>query len=272
MSKKTVFLSLTVVCVILLAGIGLLYKRHKKQAYDPAFFENMDRSARQSAEAVVPELVRILKPRSMVDVGSGNGFWTKAFLDNGVTDAVAVDGPWVEKSSLKVPPQDFVVRDLSQPLHMDRTFDLVLCLETAEHLRPERADGFVQELTALAPLIVFSAAIPCQGGTMHYNEEWQDYWSQKFTAQGFVAVDMLRPLFWNNARISGMYRQNMVLYVRKDRLETLGDEVKKAPVFSPTSAGSVYRMVHPVVYENGVHDAAYESRWQTKVKHLIGLE
>jgi len=35
--------------------------------------------------------------------------------------------------------------------------------------------------------VLFSAAIPNQGGTGHINEQWQEYWAEKFYANGFGA-------------------------------------------------------------------------------------
>ena len=63
-------------------------------------------------------------------------------------------------------------RDLAQPLQIDRRFDLALSLEVAEHLPPECGSEFVQTLTDLSSVILFSAAIPFQGGTDHLNEQW----------------------------------------------------------------------------------------------------
>jgi len=253
----------------LIVGTGAYLRWHgRSEAYDAQFFAGMDRAARQSAETVVPELVRLIQPRSVVDVGSGDGYWSKAFLDNGVSDVIAVDGPWVRKEDLKVPADLFVVRDLEQPFHMDRPFDMVLCLETAEHLHPARAGGFIHDLTQLAPVVVFSAAIPGQGGTFHYNEEWPEYWADLFAKDSYEAIDVFRPFFWTNEKVAPMYRQNMILYVRKDYLE-------KSASLRQATAGAprvVRALVHPEVYHNAVGNAAYAARWQTKVKRFLHLE
>ena len=84
---------------------------------------------------------------------------------------------------------------------------------------PERGERFVADLVALAPVVLFSAAIPGQGGTDHINEQWQDYWARLFAKHDYVALDFLRLKFWNDSRIEWWYRQNIILYVRRDRVE-----------------------------------------------------
>ena len=220
-----------------------------------------------SATAVTREILTLLHPTSVADVGSGDGAWSKAIMDAGVNDVIAVDGPWVNQAKLKVPHDHFLVRDLSQHLSVARSFDLVLCLETAEHLPPSRAASFVEDLTRLASAVVFSAAIPGQGGAMHVNEQWPDYWAKLFDKQGFVALDVIRPRLWNNQAVAPMYRQNMLLYVKKERhLQSPGLRSLLA-----TDPANILSLVHPLVFRNAVSDAAQEAHWQSQLKRRLGL-
>src|SRR5579862_3100091 len=66
---------------------------------------------------------------------------------------------------------------LDRPFNLGRSFDLAMSFEVAEHLPPDAAKGFVDSLTRLAPLVLFSAAIPFQGGVGHINEQWPEYWA-----------------------------------------------------------------------------------------------
>ena len=266
MRRFLVFAALAV--AILLIGFVAFWRYYRQSGpYGQTFFQTMNRSAERSATVAVPEIIRLLKPNSVVDVGSGEGFWSKAFLDNGVKDVTAVDGPWVRSNELKIPPANFISQDFSDRLILGRTFDLVLCLETAEHLRPERADSFVTELTKLAPMVVFSAAVPGQGGTFHINEQWQTYWAERFAKNSYVAIDIFRPMLWNNRELAAMYRQNMVLYVSPEVL-TKRPDLKDRPAFP----GGILSLVHPEVFQSAVSDAAYASRWQTKLKRALGVE
>ncbi|HTU82550.1 MAG TPA: hypothetical protein VMF61_10495, partial [Candidatus Acidoferrales bacterium] len=100
-----------------------------------------------------------------------------------------------------------------------RTFDLAISLEVAEHLPESSAASFVATLTTLAPAVLFSAAVPFQGGEHHVNERWQSYWAELFERRGYTCVDCVRPRFWNDASIEFWYRQNTLVYVRAAQLE-----------------------------------------------------
>ena len=73
----------------------------------------------------------------------------------------------------------------------------------------------------LAPVVLFSAAPPGQGGEHHLNEQPYDYWRALFRHQGYVAVDCLRPLLTRDTAIPRWYRHNLMLYVRRDELQTI---------------------------------------------------
>jgi hypothetical protein len=63
--------------------------------------------------------------------------------------------------------------------------DLVYSFEVAEHVPAHLADSFVQYITCLGPLVVFTAAQPGQGGIGHINEQPLNYWIAKFENVGF---------------------------------------------------------------------------------------
>ena len=119
---------------------------------------------------VVPIVLDLIRPGSVVDVGCGLGEWLATFQEHGVSDILGIDGDYVDRDMLYIPQQDFKTIDLNRPFTLNRTFDLAVCLEVAEHLEAEHANDFVESLTRLAPIILFSAAIPLQSGTNHVNE------------------------------------------------------------------------------------------------------
>jgi hypothetical protein len=65
-------------------------------------------------------------------------------------------------------------------------------------------------------VVLFSGAIPYQGGLNHVNEQWQAYWIDLFEARGFKCFDLLRPVFWNDKDIQYYYRQNTLVYVQEN--------------------------------------------------------
>jgi SAM-dependent methyltransferase len=186
-------------------------------SYDDRFFSELEDGSRQSAEVVVPLVIDWVAPRTVIDVGCGLATWAAAFRARGV-QVIGVDGDYVDRTRLEIPPEEYLARDLTQPLHLDRTFDLAVSLEVAEHLPPSSGAGFVSSLTRLAPVVLFSAAVPFQGGGSHLNEQWQHHWAEHFADDGFAAVDVLSPHLWREERVMFWYVQNMVLYVRRDHL------------------------------------------------------
>jgi hypothetical protein len=68
------------------------------------------------------------------------------------------DGPHV--TPLCIPKDRFAAVDLRQPLPADRKFDLAISGEVAEHLPAT----LVGTLTSVSDVVLFSAAIPGQGG------------------------------------------------------------------------------------------------------------
>jgi SAM-dependent methyltransferase len=176
--------------------------------YGPAFFAGRSHTVAQSAEAVVPHLCGLLDPNAVLDIGCGQGEWMSAFWrQRCVGYAFGVD--------LAAPDAtEFLRTDLTQPLHLGRTFDLVLCLEVGEHLPEEAADTLVDNIVRHAGDVVFGAAVPGQEGKGHINCQPHEYWHEKFATRGYAMGDEIRPLIANDARVSPWYRNNMFLYAR----------------------------------------------------------
>src|SRR5262249_35913095 len=150
-----------------------------KVAMEPCaeyFAKNLLEGSRRSAEQVVPLVLELIRPRSVIDVGCGTGSWLAVFQEAGVGEVLGVDGRWAERKMLEVPEGRVLVFNRKNPLRLRRRSDLVLSLEVAQHLPERCAATFVDSLTRLGPVVLFSAAIPFQGGHGHVNEQWPEYW------------------------------------------------------------------------------------------------
>jgi SAM-dependent methyltransferase len=210
--------------------------------YSKGFFLALGQSTRPSAEVIVPIVLALTRAKSVIDIGCGVGTWLRSFREHGVTDILGVDGPWVDTTLLQIPEDEFVIRDLRSALVVGRKFDLVVCLEVAEHLPTECADQLIDSLTSLGRVVLFSAGVPCQGGVYHVNEQWPDWWAQKFLARGYVAIDCLRKTVWHNLAIEWWYAQNTLLFVRGDVLEH--DPLLRMH-YEATRASCVQALIHP---------------------------
>jgi hypothetical protein len=120
----------------------------------------------------------------------------------------------------------------------------VVSLEVAEHLSSDTAEAFVGLLTELGPVVLFSAAIPLQGGTHHVNEQWPEYWVKLFDETVYVVVDPLRSKVWNNEKVEPWYTQNVLIFVARERLESYPLLRKEYEL----KRDSMLSIVHPTQY------------------------
>ena len=187
--------------------------------YDDEFYLGQADASTQSARRVLPILLTLMPElKSAIDIGCGVGTWLSICLENGFDEVVGIDGDYVNKSLLRIPEDSFIASDLSNDFVslVNKKFDLAINLEVAEHLEEKRADSFVTSLTALSDVILFSGAVPFQGGVSHVNEQWPDYWVKKFRAQGYYPLDIIRPLVWEDKKIVDHYRQNIIVFSTKE--------------------------------------------------------
>jgi len=184
-----------------------------REAYDDDFYAAQVDGSISSAEVISKIVWKLVEPSSVLDVGCGLGGWLAAFKSLGVRRIYGIDGHSIASSSLMIGEDEFRRTDIAKPLEISERFDLVVCLEVAEHLPEERAESFVEDLTRCSDIILFSAAIPNQGGVQHVNEQWQSYWAGLFGAKGFHPVDVVRPEVWTNGNVRWWYAQNILLYV-----------------------------------------------------------
>lgn len=208
------------------------------KSYEPYFYSTRNRDTRHAASAILDEVLPLLPPVvSVVDVGCGVGTWLSVLQEKGVQTIQGIDGFWVRDEQLEIPGEFLRRVDLEQPIEWTTRYDLAISLEVAEHLPASRAEGFVNDLANAADYVLFSAAIPRQGGYHHVNEAWQSHWADLFGKRGYSLVDCIRPRFWTDDSIPEWYRENMFLYVKKG-----------APLSSPPVYAMPLDVVHPASY------------------------
>ena len=171
-----------------------------------------------SARTVLPIVFDLIRPSSVVDVGCSAGFWLQVCRELGATTICGIDGSYVDSAALCIPADCFIAHDLNLPIRLERKFDLAINLEVAEHLPAASAALLIDSLVRLAPVVLFSAAIPFQGGVGHVNEQWPEYWAALFNARGFVPVDCIRLRIWDLPGVEEHYAQNALLYVEREHL------------------------------------------------------
>ena len=196
--------------------------------YDTAFYDQHVAGSLSSARVVLPILTEYYQPKSVVDVGCGRGTWLRAAIDCGIEDALGIDGDYVDTGSLLIDPSRFLATDLADRFDVGRRFDLAISVEVAEHLPFHRSETFVADLVKLSPCVLFSAALPYQGGTNHVNEQWLEFWAIFFRRHGYVACDLFRPRIWSDKRVEFWYSQNLVIFCQQELAEIFPKETLAA--------------------------------------------
>jgi SAM-dependent methyltransferase len=211
--------------------------------YTAQFFKKTLARSYASAQRIVPLVRDVVPARSVLDVGCGKGDFLLAFREAGAAEILGIDGDYVPKDQLAIEDRFFRSADLRQALDVGRQYDLVVSLEVAEHLPPESAVEFVSSLVRHGSVILFSAAIPDQGGTGHVNEQWPSYWAGRFARLGYLPYDIVRPVIWQDKTVSWWYRQNTLLFAD-------ANGVRKWPRFRELkpAAPETLDLVHPDLY------------------------
>ena len=136
--------------------------------------------------------------------------------------------------------------DISLPLNLvEKPFDLVISVEVAEHIECSKVDTYLENLVHLGEVILFSAAIPWQGGLHHVNEQWPSYWVERFALKGYIPVDCLREKIWSDEDICPHYRQNLMFFIKEtsiERYSALKNEIAMGK-------SRVLDLVHPEYYK-----------------------
>lgn len=220
--------------------------------------------------------------KSILDVGCGVGSWLKAWQDSKPDLKIfGIDGNGVSEELFFIPKSYYKQVDLRKDsketfdevcnaLNLQNTlqnyakpFDLVESLEVAEHLEAQYAKNFIALLTRFADVVLFSAAVPYQGGTKHYNERPPKYWADLFAKHDFVCFDILRHRIWNNEKIAYWYRQNLLIYAHKSKIgsfEKMG--------FSPQEP---LHLITPKMLENKHRENPIRVYWRHPAKFFRHL-
>lgn len=201
-----------------------------RHVYSSEFFDYIDVGSRASARKIANLLLQEMTIGSLLDVGSGHGAWAAEWLLAGVPEVIAVDGDYVKADQLAIDKANFIAHDLTQPLELGRAFDLVQSLEVAEHIAADYADVFIDNLVAHSDLVLFSAAVPNQGGEHHVNEQPPQYWRERFAARGYAPFDWLRPRIADWREVKAWYRYNTLIYANEAGQERLSRSILDARV------------------------------------------
>lgn len=198
---------------------------HLAHQYDALFYRYQREGSLRSARVVLPMVANACAINSILDIGCGAGAWLSVANAIGLQDIAGVDGNYVDRSLLLFDPASFTPYDISKLFEMGRKFDLVQCMEVAEHVPEAYATTLVRNIVHHGRLVIFSAAVPGQGGENHINEQPYEYWRNLFSLHGYRLFDFVRPRTIKNRDVEPWYRYNLLLFAHDSVIHRLPNEV-----------------------------------------------
>ena len=184
--------------------------------YDSSFYERNMKYQETLGLRIIPFLVKMYYPKSIIDFGCGSGLFLKTLSDKSDADYIGLN--FDTPSNLIIDRSKFISADFSKPINLERKFNLVISLEVAEHIDIKSADIFIDSLVNHSKgLIMFSAATPGQGGENHINEQPHEFWHVKFGNYGFKKCDIIRPIIKDDKTVPFWYRNNIFIYERGEK-------------------------------------------------------
>ena len=179
--------------------------------YDIVFYLNNRYGSVISAQHILPKIFEKYKHERVIDFGCGSGTWLWVAQLLGAKTILGLDGEYVPKNLLMIPENNFIACDLQKKIEIPEKYDIAISMEVAEHLKPEFADIFVENIVSVSHRVLFSAAHPGQGGDGHVNEQPKEYWIDKFKNHGYRYIN-ISDYFKNDFKIQFWYRDNIMMF------------------------------------------------------------
>lgn len=193
----------------------------REDLYSKEYYRFVDSEAARGAAAIAESVLAAFPDSdSLIDVGCGTGAQLMEFKTRGLrTFGLEYSEAALEvcrKRGLDVRCFDIESRE---PLNLG-AFSLATCFEVAEHVAEEFANPLVDILTGLSKRIVFTAAVPGQGGGAdHINEQPHEYWIAKFEERGYQHQVELSDEWrksWPDRNVAGCYYKNIMVFVKPE--------------------------------------------------------
>lgn len=163
--------------------IPILSRLIIQSIYDDEFYDDANQMKVKTAEQVAKVINSFFKYDTLFDIGCGMGLYINELRKTGKT----VLGCDYSDAAVQIAPEEVEVfkADATKPIHIDKTFDLVMCFEVAEHIQTQLSQQLVTNCTSYADTVIFTAAPVGQGGVGHINEQPYDFWINLFENEDF---------------------------------------------------------------------------------------
>lgn len=198
---------------------------NNKAYYDTIYQMNSvpDESRIEFYNATAKQIATLFSPKTVLDVGCATGYLLSGFRDLDI-DCFGIDISEWAVNQIQERDRSFAkVQSLfdSLPESFPQHYDLVTCIEVAEHIPEEDADKLIKRLCQLGDYVVFSSSPSDLEDRTHCNVQQAEYWCKRFASNGFYrTMDRILTLptewtlcftktTWNKAQIVEAYERSI---------------------------------------------------------------
>jgi hypothetical protein len=195
--------------------------------YTTAFHKAIENDEIPQAGRLGVYIKRYIAPNCFYDFGCSTGIYLKEVQINQPT-IHSIGFEFSEDAVKNAVCPNVVQKDLTVPLELTYVPNtLGLCLEVLEHIDDAHWKPVLENITNLCDRVIFSAAVPGQGGTGHINCRPKIDWIKRFHELGWVVdLDATKHLldYIQKGYHMGWFRNNVMILIpytsRTNSLET----------------------------------------------------
>jgi len=212
--------------------------------YSDNFYKSVSVRAEETADQVIKILYNFIEQmKSIKDIGCGSGTWLKKFNEIGQFQKIfGFDLIGAIEKDVRSLDEKIVFEAIDFENIVENIFpktDLSLFLEVAEHLTENTAKKIIKFICETSNMVIFSAAIPGQGGYNHMNEQLMSYWVKQIEINQFIVFDSFREEMNKHQNLPFYYRNNIVLAISREYYEQHQGNINSIDKFMITSESNI---------------------------------
>jgi len=192
---------------------GIYDANYEASVYDDFFYERdlNQRNAFKYRRNISNYILENFEFESIVDLGCGVGDIIKPLEDK--KKVLGIDFSVGSKNNHQLKNENFLHFDLTNPLNLNKEVDIVLSLETYEHIPKKFEEIFVKNILSFNPkYIILSVAAPGQIGRRHHNCKPLQYVIDQFMHYGYNVNENKMNIFKTLKYLPTYYRYNTLVF------------------------------------------------------------
>ena len=176
-------------------------------------YELIEHEETPFAENLAVWIKHCLNPRNCIDIGCGPGMHVHALRSWGI------EASGIEPDERAASEFIFNKSLFDLPGTNEMQADLVICMEVAEHIEQSREDEVVQKVAAtVGKWLIWTAAVPGQGGVGHINCKPKEEWAAKLEQQGLTRIQRVENEIIDHVKrgyYMGWFVNNILFFEKK---------------------------------------------------------